>query len=131
MVVIIIVGILSAVALPRFLGVKDKATISTQIGEATGLAKECAAAILTDGPYPELPTLNSGLKATAGGCRGASATAPPGANVVFETAAITKDTNTKCGTDTLATTGTKICQITVELATGEIKYKGVSAATLE
>ena len=37
MVVIVIVGILSAVALPKFLGVKDKAKLNTQLGEAAGM----------------------------------------------------------------------------------------------
>ena len=41
MVVIVIVGILSAVALPKFLGLKDTAKLNTQLGEASGLAKEC------------------------------------------------------------------------------------------
>ena len=52
MVVIVIIGILSAVALPQFLGVKDKAKLNTQIAEAGSLAKECAAALISEGPYP-------------------------------------------------------------------------------
>ena len=52
MIVIVIVGILSAVALPQFTGIKEKAELNTQLGEGAGLAKECAAAIITGGPYP-------------------------------------------------------------------------------
>ena len=52
MIVIVIVGILSAVALPQFLGVRDKADLSAQIGEFTGLAKECSSAVIIGGPYP-------------------------------------------------------------------------------
>ncbi len=39
MVVIVIVGVLSAVALPQFMGVKDKAKLNTQIAELAGLAQ--------------------------------------------------------------------------------------------
>ena len=52
MIVIVVVGILSAVALPQFLGVRDKAELGASIGEQVGLAKECSAAVLIDGPYP-------------------------------------------------------------------------------
>ena len=52
MIVIVIVGILSAVALPQFLGVRNKAELGSSIGEAVGLAKECSAAVIIGGPYP-------------------------------------------------------------------------------
>ena len=42
MVVVAIVGILSAVALPRFLGVRDSAESGSVVGSMVGLAKECA-----------------------------------------------------------------------------------------
>jgi type IV pilus assembly protein PilA len=42
MIVIVIVGILSAVALPNFLGTKDKAEAGAQIGSIIGLAKQCS-----------------------------------------------------------------------------------------
>ena len=42
MIVIVIVGILSAVALPNFLGTKDKAEAGAQIGSIVGLAKQCS-----------------------------------------------------------------------------------------
>ena len=49
MIVIVIVGVLSAVALPNFLGTKDKAAAGAQIGEMAGFAKNCATnAILGD-----------------------------------------------------------------------------------
>ena len=74
MVVIVIVGILSAVALPKFLGVKDKAKLNTQLGEAAGLAKECSAAIIAEGTYPADYVTNSGKTNTdltiAGDCNG-------------------------------------------------------------
>merc|ERR1711907_404694 len=42
MIVIVIVGVLSAVALPNFIGTKDKAEAGAAIGSMTGLAKECS-----------------------------------------------------------------------------------------
>ena len=43
MIVIVIVGVLSAVALPNFLGTRDKAEIGAITGSMTGLAKQCSA----------------------------------------------------------------------------------------
>ena len=43
MIVIVIVGVLAAVALPNFLGAKSKAEAGSLIGTMTGYAKECAA----------------------------------------------------------------------------------------
>ena len=42
MIVVAIVGILSAVALPNFLGARAAASAGAAIGETVGLAKECA-----------------------------------------------------------------------------------------
>jgi type IV pilus assembly protein PilA len=42
MVVIVIVGILAAVALPNFLGAQEKAKAGSLIGSMQGFAKECA-----------------------------------------------------------------------------------------
>jgi len=42
MIVVAIVGILSAVAIPQFLGARAAAQAGAQIGEIVGLAKECA-----------------------------------------------------------------------------------------
>ncbi|MEB3243141.1 MAG: prepilin-type N-terminal cleavage/methylation domain-containing protein [Cyanobacteriota bacterium] len=42
MVVVAIIGVLAAVAIPRYLGARDQATAAARIGEQVGLAKECA-----------------------------------------------------------------------------------------
>ena len=42
MIVVAIVGILSAVALPQFLGARNAAQTGSVVGEALGIAKECA-----------------------------------------------------------------------------------------
>lgn len=44
MIVVAIVGILSAVALPQFLNARRAAQAGSRIGEALGIAKECATA---------------------------------------------------------------------------------------
>ena len=46
MIVIVIVGVLSAVALPQFLGVRDRAETGANIGGMVGIAKECATGML-------------------------------------------------------------------------------------
>merc|ERR1711991_1243343 len=43
MIVIVIVGVLSAVALPNFLGTRDKAEVGALTGSMAGLAKQCSA----------------------------------------------------------------------------------------
>nr|WP_315859796.1 type II secretion system protein [Cyanobium sp. Aljojuca 7D2] len=47
MIVVAIIGILSAVALPQFLGVRDRSELQSFVGEALGLAKECAVGQVT------------------------------------------------------------------------------------
>jgi|688.fasta_scaffold37821_5 type IV pilus assembly protein PilA len=49
MIVVAIVGILSAVALPNFLGARSAASAGAAVGEALGLAKECATFLSTGG----------------------------------------------------------------------------------
>jgi type IV pilus assembly protein PilA len=47
MIVIVIVGILSAVALPNFIGQKNKAEAGALIGSMVGFTKECATNVIT------------------------------------------------------------------------------------
>ena len=42
MIVVAIIGLLAAVALPQFLGARDRADARAKIGEVVGLSKECA-----------------------------------------------------------------------------------------
>lgn len=42
MIVVAIIGLLSAVALPQFLNARSRADAKSKVGEAVGLAKECA-----------------------------------------------------------------------------------------
>jgi type IV pilus assembly protein PilA len=66
MVVIVIVGILAAVALPNFLGAQEKAKAGSLIGSMQGFAKECAANSL-NGDVGALNGLPSTITLTAGG----------------------------------------------------------------
>merc|ERR1711991_916923 len=49
-IVIMIVGVLSATALPNFLGTKAKAEAGAMNGSLVGLAKECASNAILDSP---------------------------------------------------------------------------------
>ena len=82
MIVIVVVGVLSAVALPNFLGVKDKADVASQIGGFVGLAKECSSAIIMSGPYPEEYPAEGNAYISAD-CRGDTLADAPSANVIF------------------------------------------------
>jgi len=56
MIVVAIVGILSAVAIPQFLGARSAAQAGAAIGEKVGLAKECAI-FLASGGVGQAPNL--------------------------------------------------------------------------
>ena len=47
-VVVVIIGVLAAVAIPQFAGVRNRAQAKAYVGEAVGLAKECAVLQLQD-----------------------------------------------------------------------------------
>jgi len=47
MIVVAIIGILSAVAIPQFLGIRDRAAASAKVGELVGISKECAVGQVT------------------------------------------------------------------------------------
>ena len=49
MIVVAIVGLLAAVALPRFLSSRDAADAGSKIGEVVGLAKECGVWVSSGG----------------------------------------------------------------------------------
>jgi len=94
MIVIVVVGILSAVALPNFLGVKDKTLLSAAIAEGTGLAKECSSAIRIETPLPSAPASPTANDVTiASSCGNATA-------MTFTTVAANANSAlTKCGPD--------------------------------
>lgn len=72
MIVVAIIGILSAVAIPQFLGVRDRSAASAKVGELVGLAKECAVGQVTGSAQ----VLNFGTSGITGapeaGCDGSA-----------------------------------------------------------
>jgi type IV pilus assembly protein PilA len=65
MIVVAIVGILSAVALPLYLQARNSAAAGAAIGEALGLAKECATFAASEvGVAPAPATLGNGVLIT-------------------------------------------------------------------
>jgi type IV pilus assembly protein PilA len=63
MIVVAIVGILSAVALPNFLGARAAASAGAKVGEALGVGKECAT-FMASGGVGTQPTSPAGLTVT-------------------------------------------------------------------
>jgi len=59
MVVVAIVGVLSAVGLPQLLKAQDRAKISVAQQEAVNYAKECSISILTGGDGPDVTNFES------------------------------------------------------------------------
>jgi type IV pilus assembly protein PilA len=76
MIVVAIVGILSAVALPNYLQARSAALIGSRIGEAVGLGKECAVRTVTGiGSVPSSTPANaSDGNVTILGCTGQGST---------------------------------------------------------
>ena len=62
--VVAIVGILSAVAIPQFLGARASAQAGSRIGEQVGLAKECATFIASGGVGQAPSNCTAGAAAT-------------------------------------------------------------------
>jgi type IV pilus assembly protein PilA len=126
MIVIVVVGVLSAVALPNFLGVKDKADVASQIGGFMGLAKECSSAILMSGPYPEEYPADENDYISAD-CWGGTIASAPDADIVFTGKKVPKAAagTISCGPDPelkekmVEDAG---CEITVDHKTGQISF---------
>jgi type IV pilus assembly protein PilA len=61
MIVVAVIGILAAVALPQYLNARNAAQAGAEIGEALGLAKECGVIAASDiGTQPSGVTCDSG-----------------------------------------------------------------------
>lgn len=121
MIVIVVVGVLSAVALPNFLGVKDKAEAGAQVGEFVGLAKECSTAIIIEGPYPKAYPAED-IAGISEDCNGGDTTTAPATNVVFTSSIAEGSTaKAKCGPKEEFEAG-ETCVITVDAKNGEIRF---------
>jgi type IV pilus assembly protein PilA len=101
MIVVAIVGILSAVALPNFLGARDAAAAGSAVGEAIGLAKECATYVSSGGV---------GVAPTIGGTCTVGST-----NTVVRTWTGANAAGVRCLTDT-SVAGDKTATVTINTA---------------
>lgn len=72
MIVVAIIGILSAVAIPQFLGVRNRAAASAKVGELVGLAKECAVGQVTK--FNQGPSVGTSGIVVTGICDGSATT---------------------------------------------------------
>lgn len=104
MIVVAIIGILSAVAIPQFLGVRDRSELQAMISEATGLAKECAVGQVTK---VDSGTTTKGSTKVTGSCDGSSSTA-----VTLEVAGSKGIAGVKC-LDKASAAGEKTATISV------------------
>jgi type IV pilus assembly protein PilA len=91
MIVVAVIGILSAVALPQFLGARNAAAAGAAVGEALGIAKECATIAASD--IGEPPDGAGSTQVTCG---------PTGGTVTGTWAVGTGVTGVKCLADVAA-----------------------------
>jgi type IV pilus assembly protein PilA len=84
MIVVAVIGILSAVALPNFLQARNAAAAGAVVGEALGLAKECSTLAISD--IGNAPTGgNSTVSCGASGIRCLNQTSAAGSSKVTVT----------------------------------------------
>ena len=105
MIVVAIVGILSAVAIPQFLGARAAAAAGAAIGEKVGLAKECAVFVASGG-VGQAP---SGCSVASGGTFSASwSPSVSGLNCLTASAGTTGKSS---ATIVVSTTGQMTCTL--------------------
>jgi type IV pilus assembly protein PilA len=115
MVVVAIVGVLSAVAVPQFLNARTEADSRVSSNEAIYLAKECSTAKLADWGYPDAYTGDADLIASAD-CDSTN----DGTAIIF-TPQVQGKAGQDCGGTALSADGKK-CIITVGASDGAISY---------
>jgi type IV pilus assembly protein PilA len=106
MIVVAIVGILSAVALPNFLGARAAASAGAAVGEAIGLAKECAT-FLASGGVGVAPTGTTCATGANGSVTRSFTSGAAGVRCLAATSA----TGSSLATITITGTGTSIGQM--------------------
>ena len=67
MIVVAIIGLLSAVALPQFMSARDRADAQSKVGELVGISKECAVFNAEGNPLQTTVTAPGGGIAMCGG----------------------------------------------------------------
>ena len=108
LVVVVIVGVLSSVALPRFLGASENADKNASMTSVLGMGKECSSAILLEQALPEYAT--NKLVLVASTCKNATT------DVTYKTKidqAITTANAGKLCVQAPAADGDKYCEVSV------------------
>lgn len=105
LIVIVILGVLSAVALPNFLGARDKAEAGALLGTMQGFAKECA--VNAVGNNPAAVTVPAGVTQADTDCSDGSSMTN---STPFTAARIG---GLRCGTDTANGTSDATCTINI------------------
>jgi type IV pilus assembly protein PilA len=122
MIVIVIVGILSGVALPNFLGTRDKAEAQAFVGAMSGFAKLCSSNMVMGDAVDlgNVPT-EIAMDGTAGG---AGVPCDGGANVLFTNATAfaqpTRIGGVRCGLAEANGVDESTCTLTVDSTTGTV-----------
>ncbi len=116
MIVIVIVGILSAVALPNFMAAKDKASAGSLIGSMSAFAKACGANMVIGDPVAlsDVPTT---ITFSTKKCDGTAAV------TIKNATAFTKANigGVRCGGDVKANgTSDEYCTLTINQETGTV-----------
>ena len=114
MIVIVIVGILSAVALPNFLGTRAKAEAQALIGSMASQAKLCGANMIVGDPIALPAVAGVVVSAACAGTADVNITNTP----VFSNP--TKIGGVRCGTATANGIGNNLCTLTVNSVTGSV-----------
>jgi type IV pilus assembly protein PilA len=105
MIVVAVIGILSAVALPQYLQARNSAAAGSKVGEILGLAKECAT-FTASGGVGVAPVATGVVCSSSGGTVSGSWTAGPvGIRCLTGTSASANST----ATATIASTGALSC----------------------
>ncbi len=108
MIVVAIVGILSAVALPNFLGARAAASAGARVGEVIGLAKECATFVASGG-VGVAPATSGGTIVSCTTSGTVSGTFTSGAGGVRCLAATSSSTDNTVSVSIAASTGAMAC----------------------
>ena len=100
MIVVAVIGILAAVALPQYLSARNAASLGAAVGQSLGLGKECATFVASGG----VGTAPAGCT-TSGGTFSASASGTADGVTCLTAKSAAKDTVTV----TVSTTGSLTC----------------------
>jgi type IV pilus assembly protein PilA len=117
MIVIAIIGILAAVALPQYKNYTQKSADSACLAEATGVARGLAAAV-ANSDTSLIPVLNGGPKSCASGISASTGTAYIGTGGAANAAAATLPPDTATLTGTVGSRGTPSKTITCAINSG-------------